>query len=190
MAENQGGGENSLVKELMRSGAIPVREAKDSYGDFVQLQDDKAAGSADWNESHPSPAAEHCPVDLPGPAPKPEVCPMGALPSGEAAGRSVTVTSGERITPLEDRLVVKPDEADQVTKGGILLPDVAKERPMRGTVIAAGPGRRTELTGVLVPTEVKVGQRVLFARYQGEVIKSGDAEYRILREKDVSAVLG
>lgn len=96
----------------------------------------------------------------------------------------------EKITPLEDRVVIIPDEPEGRTRGGILLPDVAKVMPVRGRVIAVGEGWRTQATGVLIPCKLQVGDRVLYTRYAGETITSGGQEYKILREKDVSAKLG
>jgi chaperonin GroES len=112
---------------------------------------------------------------------------------GETSVTNVAAAAGEgreKITPMGDRVVVLPDEPEGVTKGGIILPDQAKKIPVRGVVIAAGPGKRTEATGVLIPMDVKVGDRVLYTRYAGETIESGGKEYKILHEKDVSAKLG
>lgn len=93
------------------------------------------------------------------------------------------------IKPLADRIVVKPLDADEVTKGGIVLPDTAKEKPQEGKVVAIGKGKLTE-SGKVQPLEIKVGDRVLYGKYSGTEIstKNGD-ELLIMREDDVFAVL-
>lgn len=94
-----------------------------------------------------------------------------------------------RIRPLGDRVVVKPMEREERTKGGIFLPDTAsKERPMEGTVLAVGEGRRDD-NGKLVPMNVKAGDKVLFAKYSGTEFKIDDVEYLILSEKDVLGIV-
>ena len=94
-----------------------------------------------------------------------------------------------RIRPLGDRVVVKPAEREEKTKGGIFLPDTAsKERPMEGTVLAVGEGRRDD-NGKLVPMSVKAGDRVLFAKYSGTEFKVDEVEYLILSEKDILGVI-
>lgn len=94
-----------------------------------------------------------------------------------------------RIRPLGDRVVIKPAEREEKTKGGIFLPDTAsKERPMEGTVLAAGEGRRDD-NGKLVPMNVAVGDKVLFAKYSGTEFKIDDVEYLILSEKDILGVV-
>jgi len=90
------------------------------------------------------------------------------------------------IRPLADRVVVKPIEEEETTKGGIVLPDTAKERPQEGEIIAAGPGKYER--GERVPLEVKVGDRVIFTKYGGNEIKIDDEKYLILRESDIMAV--
>ena len=92
-----------------------------------------------------------------------------------------------KIQPLADRIMVKVLEAKEVTKGGIVLPDTAKERPQEGEVIAVGPGKTLE-TGALVPVEVKVGDKVIYSKYGGTEVKIGREEYVILRQDDVLAV--
>lgn len=91
------------------------------------------------------------------------------------------------LKPLGDRIVVTPTEAEEVTKGGIVLPDTAKERPREGEVIAVGTGKVLE-TGTLVPMEVKVGDKVIYSKYGGTEVKIGGEEYVILRQDDVLAV--
>ena len=93
------------------------------------------------------------------------------------------------IQPLADRIVVKPLEAEEVTKGGIVLPDTAKEKPQEGKVVAVGKGKVTD-DGKLQAPEVRVGDRILYGKYSGTEIatKSGD-EYLIMREDDVFAIV-
>jgi chaperonin GroES len=94
-----------------------------------------------------------------------------------------------RIRPLGDRVVIKPAEREEKTKGGIFLPDTAtKERPQEGTVLAAGEGRRDD-NGKLVPMNVKAGDKVLFAKYSGTEFKVDDVEYLILSEKDILGII-
>ena len=94
-----------------------------------------------------------------------------------------------RIRPLADRVVVKPADREEQTKGGIYLPDtVSKERPMEGTVLAVGEGRLDE-DGRSVPMSVKAGDKVLFAKYGGTEYKVDDAEYLILSEKDILGII-
>lgn len=91
-----------------------------------------------------------------------------------------------KIEPLGDRVVVKPLEEEQKTKGGIILPDTAKEKPQRGVIEAAGPGKLGD-KGNRIPMEVKKGDKVLYQKYTGTEIKEGDKEYLILRESDIIA---
>jgi chaperonin GroES len=94
-----------------------------------------------------------------------------------------------RIRPLADRVVVKPVEREEKTKGGIYLPDTAsKERPMEGTVLAVGEGRIDD-NGKRIPMNVKPGDRVIFAKYSGTEFKVDDVEYLILSEKDILGVI-
>ncbi len=90
------------------------------------------------------------------------------------------------LKPLDDRIVVEPVEAEQVTAGGIVLPDSAKEKPQRGTVIAAGPGRTLE-SGERAPMSVAVGDEVIYGKYSGSDIEVDGREVKILRETDVLA---
>lgn len=92
------------------------------------------------------------------------------------------------LKPLADRIVVKVIEAEEKTKGGIVLPDTAKERPQQGEVLAVGSGRRLD-DGTLVPPAVKVGDRVLFSKYGGIEVKVNGEEYLILREDDILGIL-
>jgi chaperonin GroES len=93
------------------------------------------------------------------------------------------------LKPLADRLVVEPVEQEEVTASGIILPETAKERPQKGKILAAGPGRLDE-DGKRIPMEVKVGDTVLYAKYGGTEIKLEDKKYLILKESDVLAVIG
>jgi len=91
-----------------------------------------------------------------------------------------------KLQPLGDRVLVKPLTQEEVSKGGIILPDTAKEKPQRGKVIAVGPGRLDE-EGKRIAMEVKKGDKVIYAKYAGTEIKEGDEEYLILRESDILA---
>ena len=91
------------------------------------------------------------------------------------------------LKPLDDRIVIRPTEAEEVTKGGIVLPDAAKERPQEGEVIAVGTGKVLE-TGAKIPMEVKVGDKIIYSKYGGTEIKIGGEEYVILRQDDVLAI--
>ena len=91
-----------------------------------------------------------------------------------------------KLQPLADRLVVKPIEREEVTKGGIVLPDTAKEKPQEGKVMATGPGRLSE-DGKRIAMDVKVGDIVLYAKYGGTEIKVEDEDLIILRESDILA---
>ncbi len=93
-----------------------------------------------------------------------------------------------RLRPLGDRVVVKPAGKEETTKGGIVLPDTAKEKPQRGSVIAAGAGRRDD-DGDRIPMDVKVGDDVLFAKYAGSEFKHDEEDLLILSEKDILAVV-
>jgi len=93
------------------------------------------------------------------------------------------------LRPLADRVVVKPLEREEVTKSGIVLPDTAKEKPQEGLVEAVGNGRFNEQTGQRVELDVKVGDRVIYAKYAGSEVKIDETEYLILSEKDILAVV-
>ena len=92
------------------------------------------------------------------------------------------------MKPLGSRIVVEPIEQDEVTAGGIVLPETAKEKPQKGTVLAIGPGDRNE-KGERIPMDVKVGDKVLYAKYSGTEIKLDSKKLLILRESDVLAIL-
>jgi chaperonin GroES len=91
------------------------------------------------------------------------------------------------ITPLHDRVVVKRLEEKETVKGGIIIPDSAKEKPQEGEVVAVGAGKREK--GERIPLDVKVGDRVLFGKYSGNDIKIDDEEYMILKEDEILAKL-
>ncbi len=93
------------------------------------------------------------------------------------------------LKPLADRVIIKPSEAQETTKGGIILPDTAKEKPIEGTIVAVGPGKVAD-DGKLVKPEVKVGDKVLYGKYSGTEITSEGEEYLIMRESDIFAIVG
>jgi chaperonin GroES len=93
-----------------------------------------------------------------------------------------------KLNPLADRVVVKPAEAEEKTKGGIILPDTAKEKPVEGTVIAVGPGKVSD-NGELVKLTVKVGDKVLYGKYSGTEVTIDGEEYLIMRESDIFAIV-
>ncbi|HEX6557058.1 MAG TPA: co-chaperone GroES [Ktedonobacteraceae bacterium] len=97
-------------------------------------------------------------------------------------------TVSPKIQPLGDRVVVKALARETVTKSGLVLPDTAKEKPQEGEVLAVGPGKVLD-NGKRTTPEVKVGERVLFARYAGTEIKMDGEEYLILRESDVMGIV-
>jgi chaperonin GroES len=93
-----------------------------------------------------------------------------------------------KIRPLHDRILVKRLEEEEERRGGIIIPDTAKEKPQRGKVIAVGNGKILE-SGQRVPVDIKVGDQVLFGKWGGNDIKLGDEEYLILEEKDVLGII-
>lgn len=93
-----------------------------------------------------------------------------------------------KLKPLGDRVVIKPAGREETTKSGIVLPDTAKEKPQRGTVVAAGEGRRDD-DGDRIAMDVKVGDTVLFAKYAGTEFKLDDEDLLILAEKDILAII-
>jgi chaperonin GroES len=93
-----------------------------------------------------------------------------------------------KVTPLSDRILVRRLEATEEQKGGIIVPDTAKEKPQMGEVIAVGPGRRTE-EGKRLVVEVKKGQKVLIGKYSGSEVKIDGDEFIILREEDILGIL-
>ena len=93
-----------------------------------------------------------------------------------------------KLRPLGDRVVVQPTAREEMTKSGIVLPDTAKEKPQEGSIIAAGPGRLND-DGEREPMDVKVGDKVLYAKYAGTEFKVDDEEYLIVSQKDILAVV-
>jgi chaperonin GroES len=93
-----------------------------------------------------------------------------------------------KIRPLHDRILVKRIEEQEVKKGGIIIPDTAKEKPQEGKVVAVGTGKVNE-EGKKIPLDVKAGDRILFGKYSGSEVKLEDKEYLILREEDILAIL-
>jgi chaperonin GroES len=93
------------------------------------------------------------------------------------------------VRPLQDRILVRRVEEVEKTRGGIIIPDSAKERPLEGNVVAVGSGKRLE-DGTLVQLDVKAGDRILFGKYSGSEVKIDDEEYLIMKEEDVLGILG
>jgi chaperonin GroES len=93
------------------------------------------------------------------------------------------------IKPLEDRIVVKPLDAEQTTASGLVIPDTAKEKPQEGEVLAVGPGRFDDDGAKRIPLDVKVGDTVLYSKYGGTEVKYSGQEYLILSARDVLAVI-
>jgi len=93
-----------------------------------------------------------------------------------------------KIRPLQDRVIVKRLEEEEKTKGGIIIPDTAKEKPQEGKVTAVGKGKVTE-DGKLIPMDVKVGDRILFGKYSGAEIKISGEEHLIMREEDILGII-
>ncbi|MCM8819774.1 MAG: co-chaperone GroES [Candidatus Omnitrophica bacterium] len=93
-----------------------------------------------------------------------------------------------KVKPLGDRVLIKPAGEKDRTKGGIVLPDTAKERPQEGEIVAVGTGKKTE-DGKVIPLSLKVGDKVLYGKYSGTEITIDDEEYLIVREDDILAVI-
>lgn len=93
-----------------------------------------------------------------------------------------------KVKPLSDRIIIKPSAAEEKTKGGIILPDTAKEKPVIGEVVAVGPGRKSD-DGNMVPMEVKTGDKVLYGKYSGTEVTIDGQEYLIMRESDIFAIV-
>src|SRR5512142_2533050 len=93
------------------------------------------------------------------------------------------------LQPLDDRIVVKPNEAEERTASGLVIPDTAKEKPQQGTVLAVGPGKRAETSGELIPVGVEVGQTVLYSKYGGTEVTVEGEDLLILSSRDVLAVV-
>ena len=93
-----------------------------------------------------------------------------------------------KLKPLDDRIVVKANEAEERTASGLVIPDTAKEKPQQGTVLAVGPGRRSEQSGDLIPLDVKVGDTVVYSKYGGTEITIDGEDLLILSSRDVLAI--
>ena len=93
------------------------------------------------------------------------------------------------LKPLEDRIIVKPGDAEETTASGLVIPDTAKEKPQQGEVLAVGPGRRSEQTGEIIPLDVKVGDTVVYSKYGGTEITDGGADVLILNGRDILAIV-
>jgi len=93
-----------------------------------------------------------------------------------------------QVKPLADRVVVKPLEEMEVKKGGIIIPDTAKEKPMQGEIVEVGPGRLTD-DGKTISMQVKKGDKVLYGKYSGTEVSIGTDEYLIMRESDIFAII-
>jgi chaperonin GroES len=119
-------------------------------------------------------------------------------PLGRQRGRSaehlregtLATATDVKIKPLEDRVLVTIDEQEQTTASGLVIPDTAKEKPQQGTVIAVGPGKRSEQTGEAIALDVNEGDTVLFSKYGGTEVKLEGQEYLILSGRDILAVIG
>jgi chaperonin GroES len=108
---------------------------------------------------------------------------MPRVPSGDE-----DVMAKTKFRPLHDRVVVKRIDAEEKTKGGIIIPDTAKEKPQEGEVVAVGPGGRDE-SGKLIPIDVKPGNRVLFGKWSGTEVKIDGEDLLIMKESDIMGVL-
>src|SRR3977135_3639821 len=102
---------------------------------------------------------------------------------------SLTEDPSMNLQPLDDRIVVKPNESEEKTASGLVIPGAAKEKPQRGEVLAVGPGRRSENTGELIPLDVKKGDTVVYSKYGGTEITVDGDDLLILNGRDVLAVV-
>lgn len=100
--------------------------------------------------------------------------------------KSAVATQKINVRPLDDRILIRPDDAEDVTAGGIVLPDTAKDRPSRGTVVAVGAGKLNK-DGKRIGLSVKAGDSVIYGEYSGSTIRVGGDEYKIVRESDLLA---
>ena len=98
-------------------------------------------------------------------------------------------TATKTIKPLEDRILVRPEEGEETTASSIVIPDTAKEKPQEGTILAIGPGKRSE-QGELIPMDVSEGDRVIYSKYGGTDIKLDGEDLLILSSRDVLAIVG
>jgi chaperonin GroES len=93
------------------------------------------------------------------------------------------------LKPLDDRIVVRPNEAETQTASGLVIPDTAKEKPQQGEVLAVGPGKRSDTTGDLIPVDIKVGDTVLYSKYGGTEVAVNGEDLLVLNSRDVLAVV-
>jgi chaperonin GroES len=100
----------------------------------------------------------------------------------------MSVATAKKLKPLGDRVLVKAIEKEMESRGGIIIPDTAKEKPQEGEVIAIGPGKRDD-NGKLIPMDVKVGDKILYGKYSGSEVKFGDEEYLIMNQDDILGTL-
>ncbi len=101
----------------------------------------------------------------------------------------MSTTTTVKLTPLGDRVLIKPMPSEERTKGGVILPDTAKEKPQKGEVIAVGKGKLTD-DGKRIEMEVKVGDKVLYGKYAGTEIKYEGEEYLIVKQSEILAIIG
>jgi chaperonin GroES len=106
-----------------------------------------------------------------------------------ATGASIQEAHRMNLQPLEDRIVVRPSEAEETTVSGLVIPDTAKEKPQQGEVLAVGPGRRAEQSGELIPMDVATGDVVLYSKYGGTEITVDGEDLLVLSSRDVLAKL-
>ena len=100
----------------------------------------------------------------------------------------MAIATVKKIKPLSDRVIVKALEKEEEKRGGIIIPDTAKEKPQEGEVIAIGPGKRDE-NGKLIPMDVKAGDKILYGKYSGTEVKLDDEEYLIMHQEDILGIL-
>lgn len=107
---------------------------------------------------------------------------------GPQTNRTIQFTMATKVKPLADRVLVEAAAAEETTKGGIIIPDTAKEKPQRGKVVAVGSGRVAE-DGKVTPLSVKAGDEILYGKYSGTELSYDGKDYLIMRESDIYAVL-
>ena len=100
----------------------------------------------------------------------------------------MAVATAKKLKPLSDRVLVKAVEKEEEKRGGIIIPDTAKEKPQEGEVIATGPGKRDD-QGKIIPMDVKAGDRILYGKYSGTEVKLDDEEYLIMHQEDILGIL-
>ena len=93
------------------------------------------------------------------------------------------------LQPLEDRIVVRPGESEEMTASGLVIPDTAQEKPQQGEILAVGPGKRSDTTGDLIPMDVGIGDTVVYSKYGGTEVSSGGEDLLILTARDVLAIV-